>query len=71
MFHKLRFLMKHSWREFLDQELLRDGNYDVIASGTAFYDGTDLSQLVPDTDSEVLAEGGYLPGQVWQSLFRN
>lgn len=71
MFHKLRFLMKHSWREFLDQELLRDGNYDVIASGQQFYDGTDLSQLVPDTDSEVLAEGGYLPGQVWQSLFRN
>jgi hypothetical protein len=63
--------MKHSWREFLDQELLRDGNYDVITSGQQFYDGTDLSLLVPDTDPEVLAEGGYLPGQVWQSLFRN
>ncbi len=51
--------------------MLRDGNYDVITSGTQFYDGTDLSKLVPDTDSEVLAEGGYLAGQVWQSLFRN
>ncbi len=64
-------MLKHSWREFLDAELLRDGNYDVITSGQEFYDGTDLSILVPDTDSEVLAEGGYAPGQVWQSLFRN
>lgn len=71
MFHKLRYLMKHSWREFLDAELLRDGNYDVITSGTQFYDGADLSLLVPDTSEEVLAEGGYLPGQVWQSLFKN
>lgn len=71
MFHKLRFLMKNSWREFLDAELLRDGCYDVITSGTQFYDGQDLSLLVPDTGEEVLAEGGYLPGQVWQSLFRN
>lgn len=71
MFHKLRFLMKHSWREFLDAELMRDGNYDVIASGQKFYDNQDLSALVPDTGEEVLAEGGYAAGQVWQSLFRN
>ncbi|MEE8114739.1 MAG: hypothetical protein V3T23_10330, partial [Nitrososphaerales archaeon] len=71
MFHKLRFLMKHSWREFLDAELLRDGNYDVITSGQQFYDGQDLSVLVPDTGEEVLAEGGYVAGQVWQSLFGN
>lgn len=71
MFHKLRFLGKHSFREFLDAELMRDGNYDVITSGTQFYDGQDLSLLVPDTSQEVLAEGGYAAGQVWQSLFRN
>lgn len=71
MFHKPRYLMKHSWREFIDHELLRDGNYDVITSGTLFYDGTDMSVLVPDTGEEVLAEGGYTAGQVWQSLFRN
>lgn len=71
MFHKLRYLLKHSWREFLDAELLRDGNYDVITSGTQFYDGQDLSVLVPDTGQEVLAEGGYQAGQIWQSLFRN
>lgn len=71
MFHKLRYLMKHSWREFLDHELLRDGNYDVITSGAQFYDGTDMSLLVSDTDPEVLAEGGWQAGQVWQSLFRN
>lgn len=63
--------MKHSWREFLDAELLRDGNYDVITSGAQFYDGFDMSTLVPDTDPEVLAEGGYLPGQIWQSMFMN
>ncbi len=71
MFLKLRYLMKHSWRSFLDQELLRDGNYDVITSGTQFYDNQDLSLLIPDTGEEVLAEGGYLAGQVWQSLFKN
>jgi hypothetical protein len=63
--------MKHSYREFIDQELLRDGCYDVITSGTQFYDGADMSVMVPDTDAEVLAEGAYLPGQIWQSLFRN
>jgi len=72
MFHKLRYLLKQSWREFLDQELMRDGNYDVITSGTQFYDGSDMSLLVPDTSAEVLAEIGNLsPGQVWQSPFRN
>lgn len=71
MFLKLRFLLKHSFREFLGAELLRDGNYDTITSGQQFYDGADLSLLVPDTDAEVLAEGGYLPGQIWQSLFTN
>ena len=63
--------MKHSWREFLGAELLRDGNYDVITSGTQFYDGYDMSLLIPDTSQEVLAEGGYIAGQVWQSMFRN
>ena len=42
MFHKPRYLMKHSWREFIDAELLRDGNYDVITSGMLFYDGSKI-----------------------------
>ena len=71
MFHKLRYLMKNSFREFLDAELMRDGCYDTITSGQKFYDGQDLSVLVPDTGEEVLAEGGYSAGQVWQSLFQN
>lgn len=71
MFLKLRTILKHSLRGFLDSELIRDGNYDVITSGTQFYDGTDLSLLAPDTDVETLAEGGYTAGQVWQSLFGN
>ncbi len=71
MFHKLRYLMKQSMREFLSQELLRDGNYDPITSGLQSYDGFDMSLLVPDTHPEVLAEGAYAAGQVWQSLFRN
>jgi len=71
MFHKIRYLLKLSTRLFLDQELLRDGNYDVITSGTQFYDGSDMSLLVPDTDPEVLAEVGVVPGQIWQSAFKN
>jgi hypothetical protein len=59
-------------RFFLEQELLRDGNYDVVTSGTLFYDGSDMSRLVPDTSDEVLAElGGITAGRVWQSAFRN
>ena len=71
MFHKLRHICKRSWRFFLEQELLRDGNYDVITSGTLFYDGSDMSKLVPDTEDEVLAEIGAMPGQIWQSAFKN
>jgi len=72
MFHKLRYLSKMSWRFFLEQELLRDGNYDVVTSGTQFYDGSDMSKLVPDTAPETLAELGNLAaGQIWQSAFRN
>jgi hypothetical protein len=71
MFHKLRHLSKLSLRFFLEQELLRDGNYDCISSGTQFYDGSDMSLLVPDTAPEVLAEFGLSAGQVWQSAFRN
>lgn len=72
MFHKPRYLSKLSLRFFLEQELLRDGNYDVVASGTQFWDGSDMSVLVPDTSDEVLAELGNLSaGQVWQSAFKN
>lgn len=72
MFHKLRYLMKTSMRFFLEQELLRDGNYDVVTSGLQFYDGADMSLLVADTSEEVLAEaGGLAAGQVWQSPFKN
>src|SRR5690606_8311273 len=72
MFHKLRYLLKTSLRFFMEQELLRDGNYDVVTSGTAFYDGSDMSRLVPDTNDEILAEiGGLAVGQVWQSPFRD
>lgn len=72
MFNKLRYLTKLSMRFFLEQELLRDGNYDVVTSGLQFYDGSDMSRLVADTSDEVLAEaGGLAPGQVWQSPFKN
>ncbi len=72
MFHKLRYLMKTSMRFFLEQELLRDGNYDVVTSGLQFYDGADMSLLIADTSDEVLAEaGGLAAGQVWQSAFKN
>lgn len=71
IFHKIRHLSKLSLRFFLESELLRDGNYDVVTSGTQFYDGSDMSVLVPDTDPEVLAEIGATPGTIWQSAFRD
>jgi hypothetical protein len=71
VFNKLRYISKLSLRFFLEQELLRDGQYDLIASGTQFYDGSDMSLLVPDTDPEVLADIGVVAGQIWQSAFRN
>jgi hypothetical protein len=64
--------MKTSMRFFLEQELLRDGNYDVVTSGLRFYDGSDMSVLVADTTDTVLAEaGGLTAGQIWQSPFKN
>ena len=72
MFIKLRQLLKQSFRDFITEELLRDANYDVITSGLQFYDGSDMSVLIPDTSPTVLAEIGALqPGQVWQSAFRD
>jgi hypothetical protein len=72
MFNKLRYLLKLSMRMHIEQELLRDGNYDVVTSGTAFYDGSDMSILIPDASETTLAELGNLSaGQVWQSAFRN
>lgn len=58
-------------RFHLEQELLRDGNYDVITSGMMFYDGSDMSRLIPDTNENVLADVGLQAGQVWQSAFKN
>jgi hypothetical protein len=72
MFNKLRYLLKLSMRFHIEQELLRDGNYDVVTSGTTFYDGSDMSILIPDASENTLAELGNLSaGQVWQSAFRN
>lgn len=72
MFHKLRYLLKTSMRFFLEQELLRDGNYNVVTSGMQFYDGSDMSRLIPDTNEDILAGvGGLSAGQVWQSPFKN
>lgn len=58
-------------RFFLSEELLRDGNYDTITSGMSFYDGSDMSVLIPDTDPEVLAEITVSAGQIWQSAFKD
>lgn len=71
MFHKARYLIKQSLREFIKQELLRDGNYDNVSSGQLFYDGTDISILLPNTNPSHLAQLGLQPGQIWQSAFRN
>lgn len=79
MFNKIRHLLKMNNILFIENELLRDGNYQTVTSGLAFYDGSDMSQLVPDDEPQALAElglintstGALLTGRLYQSAFKN
>jgi len=66
---KLKSLLKLNFKFFLDMHLLREGAFINIASGTSFYDGSDMSVLLPDTNADNVF-GGVSDGQVWQSPFR-
>jgi hypothetical protein len=67
---KLRSLIKLNMKLFLDMHMLREGTYiNIPSSGTLFYDGSDMSVLLPDTSADDLLFG-VSDGQVWQSPFR-
>jgi hypothetical protein len=66
---KLKALLKLNFKFFLDMHLLREGAFINISSGIQFYDGSDMSVLLPDT-SAADTLGGISDGQVWQSPFR-
>jgi hypothetical protein len=67
---KLKSLLKLNFKFFIDMHFLREGAFTNIASGTLFYDGSDMSVLLPDTEADDLL-GGVTNGQVWQSAFRD
>jgi hypothetical protein len=67
--YKLRSLLKLNLKLFFDMHFLREGAYVNVGSGQQFYDGNDMSLLLPDVDSD---DGfvGVVNGQIWQSPFR-
>jgi len=66
---KLKSLLKLNFKFFVDMHMLREGAFMNIPSGAQFYDGSDMSLLLPDTVSDNTL-GGVSDGQVWQSPFR-
>lgn len=67
--YKLRSLLKLNYKLFIDMHMLREGAFINIASGQPFYDGSDMSLLLPDTEADDTLFG-VTNGQVWQSAFR-
>lgn len=66
---KNRSLLKLNYKFFIDHCFLRDGAYINVPSGQLFYDGSDMSVLLPDTNAHNYLYGVSV-GQVWQSPFR-
>lgn len=67
---KHKALLKLNYRLFMDMHFLREGAFQTIsASGQQFYDGSDMSLLLPDTNADDTLFG-VSDGQVWQSPFR-
>jgi hypothetical protein len=56
-------------RLFADMSFLREGSFINIPSGQQFYDGSDMSVLLPDTSADNRFTG-VGDGQIWQSAFR-
>jgi len=67
--YKLRSLLKLNLKLFVDMHMLREGAFMNIASGSLFYDGSDMSVLLPDTSADDTLFGAS-DGTVWQSPFR-
>lgn len=66
---KLKSLLKLNFKFFTDIHMLREGAFTNISSGTLFYDGSDMSTLLPDTEAHKTLAGVDV-GQVFQSPFR-
>lgn len=66
---KHRSLIKLNMKLFLDMHFLREGAFFNVPSGQQFYDGSDMSVLLPDTSADNRFVG-VSDGQVWQSPFR-
>lgn len=66
--YKLRALSKMNLKLFIDYAFLRESAYSNVTSGSLFYDGTPMSLLVPDIQSDT--NFGLPAGSVWQSPFR-
>ena len=67
--YKLRSLLKLNYKLFIDMHMLREGAFMNVASGSLFYDGSDMSVLLPDTSADDTLFG-VSDGSVWQSPFR-
>jgi hypothetical protein len=67
--YKLRSLLKLNFKLFLDMHMLRESSFTNVGSGSLFYDGSDMSVLLPDTEADDTLFGT-TNGQVWQSPFR-
>lgn len=67
--YKLRSLLKLNLKLFLDMHFLRESSFINVPSGALFYDGSDMSVLLPDTKADN-TYFGLSDGQVWQSPFR-
>jgi hypothetical protein len=67
--YKLRSLLKLNLKLFLDMHFLRESSFITVASGQQFYDGSDMSVLLPDAGADDTLFGTS-NGQVWQSPFR-
>jgi hypothetical protein len=66
---KLRAQLKLNLKLFLDMHMLRESAFMNVASGAQFYDGSDMSVLLPDTEA-AQQYVGVSDGQIWQSPFR-
>jgi hypothetical protein len=67
--YKLRSLLKLNLKLFFDMHFLRESSFINIPSGALFWDGSDMSVLLPDTNADDQFFG-LTDGQIWQSPFR-
>lgn len=65
---KHRVTLKLNYKLFMDMHFLREGAFRNVPSGTLFFDGGDMSLLLPDTEADMLYFGEV--GHIFQSPFR-